>query len=97
MSGKSFHNTALDFIQSTQKKEPRKEERSKPVKIEDQKTEISLTRTKGEAKSKRLQILVKPSQYDQLKTLSLEGFSINDLINRAIDLFLTIHKDKKQS
>lgn len=39
-----------------------------------------------ETKSKRLQLLIKPSTYDKLKTKAKnEGTSINDLVNRILE------------
>lgn len=46
-------------------------------------------RTRPEAKSRRVQVLMKPSQHDALKALATrEGISVNEAINEAIEDYL---------
>lgn len=51
---------------------------------------IAELRKESESRSKRVQILITPNTYNNLKALSEEsGASINEIINRSIESYLT--------
>lgn len=44
-----------------------------------------------ETKSKRVQLLIKPSVYNKLKTSAMEqGISVNEIVNRVLEDFVSI-------
>ena len=65
-------------------------ETARPETVPESKKQIAKRKQiKPETKSKRFQVLMKPSLYEQMKNRANEvGISVNDFVNQAIEIML---------
>jgi len=102
MSKKSFRdNPALQFVSRAEKevsretveeKIPETKEAKEIKEIREIVENFKITPITFEAKSKRFNMLIRPSVYINLKKLAqIQGTSVNDLINKIVENYVEIN------
>lgn len=82
---KKTRNNTRDKKNSTPEAEKRKKDKGKDKKIADEETIPKGYVLKPEAKSKRINLLIQPSLYEEAKQMALkEKISFNELVSRAV-------------
>lgn len=79
-------NAARSLIQAAQEQQPAKQPKETASAKADQ---VKIVYIKQESKTKRVQLLVRPSTLEQAKAAADKmGISINELINQALEKFI---------